>query len=350
MAGTVLRTAGRRSLKQIRHVEAVAAGSAPDAVARVYRQCERDFGMIAPPVSLHSPAPGVLAAAWCMLRETLVATGKAGRDVKEAVAAGVSAGNACPFCVEVHGATLSGLGRGGATAESDGYLAAVTAWARESGTRTGAAAKPRPFPAEQAAELIGVAVAFQYLNRMVNIFLGDTPLPPAVPSGAHSGVLRVLGRFMGSAARRVVEPGDSLDLLPDAPLPADLRWAADDPAIAGAFARAAAAIDEAGARSVPPAVRELVLAELSEWDGERPALGGKLFEDKLSTLDPGLVPAARLALLTAFASHRVDADVVAAFRTGRPADAALIELTSWASLAAATTVGSWLGEYEEVGK
>ena len=75
----------------------------------MYRQVERDFGMLAPPVALHSPAPEALAAVWVILRESLVATGLAGRPGKEAVAATISLANSCPYCVDVHGATLMGL-------------------------------------------------------------------------------------------------------------------------------------------------------------------------------------------------------------------------------------------------
>ena len=44
---------------------------------------------------------------------------------------------------------------------------------------------------------------------------------------------------------------------------------------------------------------------------------------------------AKLALLTALASYQVDAEVVASARRACADDAALIELTAWASLAAA---------------
>ena len=109
MASMFLRAARRSSLAQIRHVAPVRPDAATGLVGRVYDQVERDFGMLAPPVALHSPAPAVLAASWLMLRETLIATGKVDRATKEAVGTAVSLGNTCPYCVEVHSATLGGL-------------------------------------------------------------------------------------------------------------------------------------------------------------------------------------------------------------------------------------------------
>ncbi len=41
--------------------------------------------------------------------------------------------------------------------------------------------RPVPFPVSQAPEMVGTAVMLQYLNRMVNIFLGEAPLPPYAP-------------------------------------------------------------------------------------------------------------------------------------------------------------------------
>jgi AhpD family alkylhydroperoxidase len=354
--GMLLRTALRRTQAHVRGVTPVRRRAAAGLVARVYAQVERDFGLLAPPVTLHSPAPGALAASWLMLRESLVATGAAGRAAKEAVATGVSLSNACPYCVEVHGATLQGLLSGAdVNAIVDDRLGSIgdpqvrrlAEWARASGTRERATAPGLALPADQLPELIGVAVTFQYLNRMVNVFLADSPLPPGLPAGARSRALRVFARVMRMLAGRARQPGASLDLLPAAPLPADLGWAAGAPVLAGAFARAAQAIELGGSRSVPEPVRELVTAELAGWDGQPPGLDGSWVADAVARLAPADRPAGRLALLTAMASYRVHQGLVDEFRLGRPGDLgtgdeALVELTAWASFAAARQVGSWL--------
>jgi AhpD family alkylhydroperoxidase len=336
MATTLVQFALRRSVDQVRHVAPVRPRHARDLVAEVYRQVETDFGMLAPPVILHSPAPLPLAACWMILRETLVAPGFADRATKEVVAAAVSGGNACPYCVEVHGATLHSLAP---TRADDPAMAAVANWARTSASRAGATPCAAPFPVEQTAEVIGVAVTFHYLNRMVNVFLGESPLPPRVPAGARERTRRFLGRLMRSAARRARTPGRSLDLLPAAPLPPDLSWAAGNPTVADAFARAAAVFDEAGKRCVPPAVRALVTAQLSEWDGEHPGLSRAWVTGPTAGLCADQLVAARLALLVAKASYQADESVISEFRRHYPDDRDLIELTCWASWEAARQVG-----------
>lgn len=361
MVRALLRTALRRSLDQVNHVAPVrVAGSKgrgsestgpDDTVARVYRQAERDFGMLAPPLALHSPAPGPLAASWLMLRESLLVCDRVPRAAKEAVAAAVSLGNSCPYCVEVHSATLGGLldgptaaavSAGDLDAIADPLTRAVAQWAYRTGSRSDSRSAVLPFGPDQAPELVGVAVTFHYLNRMVDIFLGASPLPPNLPGPARGSALRMLGRFMGSAARTAHRPGDSLDLLPAAALPEDLGWAAGSPHVAEAFARAGAAIEAAGRRHVPAAVRELLHQRLSDWDGRRPGPSRSWVTDEVAALPAGERAAGRLVLLTALASYQVDQQVIDAYRRQQAGDEALIAATSWASMATARRIGSWV--------
>ncbi|SEP52408.1 carboxymuconolactone decarboxylase family protein [Amycolatopsis saalfeldensis] len=352
MSGSLLGPVLRRSPSRIRHVTAVRPAEASGLVAEVYARTERDFGLLAPPIALHSPAPEILAAAWLMLRETLVACHQLDRAAKEVVATAVSLGNACPYCVDVHGSTLDGLGQGrdgtaltGGHPESitDPVLREVAGWAEASTTRAAALRYPARFTAGQTAELAGVAVTFQYLNRMVNVFLGGSPLPPVLPTAARAGGLRLLGRFMRQIAQERHRPGSDLGLLPAAPVHQDLAWAGSNRYIEDAFARAGAVIDAAGGRSVPRPVRELLGTTLSGWDG-RPAGPSRAWADDAVSVLPGANRAAgRLALLTALASYQVDESVIGEFRREQPGDRVLIELTSWASLTAARQAGSWLG-------
>jgi hypothetical protein len=149
--------------------------------------------------------------------------------------------------------------------------------------------------------------------------------------------MRVLGSVMLSAD---VAPGDALDLLPVAPLPAEFGWAAVQPRVAGALSRAAAAIGQAGERAVPRPVRDLVLDRLSSWDGEPPGPGRSWAGVAAADLPAADRAVGRLALLTALASYQVCPADVDAVRPG--GEEGLIGLTAWASMAAARRIGSWL--------
>lgn len=350
MSSLFARTTRRITLAHIRHVPVIPPSRASGLVARVYRQVEEDFGLLAPPVALHAPAPDHQAAAWTILRETLIVEGEVGRAAKEVVAAAVSLANSCPYCVDVHGATLSGLTEGPDAAHvmadrlemvSDSALRELARWARASSPAGVRHPVPAPFPRSHAAELVGVAVTFHYYNRMVNVFLRDSPLPP-VRGRARAVARGVAARMMGRLARVPAPPGASTGLLPSAPLPADLRWAAGHPHIAAAMSRAAAVFDEGGKRTVPARVRRLV-GDLLPSGGPPLSGGGSWFDDAVSTLPTAERAAGRLALSVALASYRVSDATVDAAR-GPLNDGSLIALASWSSFTAARRAGALLAE------
>jgi AhpD family alkylhydroperoxidase len=343
VTGTVLRTALRKSLAQIQYVQPVRPGAADGLVAEVYRQLEDEFGMIAPPMALHSPAPRVLAASWLMLRETLLTAGQLPRATKEAIAAAVSVANTCPYCVEVHGTTMRSLGaRSDAEAIvadrltdiADPALSRIASWARTSGYRDEATAPP--VPAAQVPEVVGVATVFQYLNRMVHVFLGDSPMPPGTPDAAKGAARWVLAKVMRPSASIGRTPGTALDLLPAGAPAAGFEWASANPSIATAFARAWHAVDEG---AVPAPIRTLVLGHLSTWTGHPSGPSRAWVHEAVAALPADQQPAARLALLTAVAPYQVDAQAVADVQAD---DATLIALTSWSSLAAARHISTWI--------
>jgi len=344
MKGAIMANGLRRTLAQIRYVSPVMPGTASGLVAGVYAQAERDFGMVAPPLALHSPAPSALAASWAMLRETLLVTGQADRVDKEVVAATVSAANTCPYCVAVHTAAaqdlIPGLDAAGIAAGNlvDPRLKEIAGWARSSGLP----GSVQSTPPGSFAELAGVAVTFHYLNRMVTVFLPDSPLPPMTPKAVGGWVMGMLASAMTSGSP---VPGAALDMLPDAQLPEEFSWAAGDSRIAAALAGAVAAIEDAVVEVVTPPVRELVAGRLRGWDG-RPLGPSRAWADEaVAGLDEADQPAGRLAILTALAPSQVGKADVNDFRSAANAgDEAVVSLTAWASMAAARTVGSWLHE------
>ncbi|MFY1636741.1 carboxymuconolactone decarboxylase family protein [Solwaraspora sp. WMMB335] len=335
----------RLGLSQIRYVSAVRPGQSGDLVARVYQQMEDDFGVVAPPIALHAVAPEMLAASWSLLRETLIVPGPASRLAKEAVATAVSAVNACPYCAMIHNSTLTLLGsrRPEEPGSSDPALDDVVEWVLSVERLDDGASLP--FPESQLPELAGVALLLHYLNRMVNVFLREVPLPPRVPEFALPAVLRLLGRVTAAPARRAHPPGAALAMLPSAELPADLAWAAGNETVAQAYARATAAIDAAGVRSVPAEVRALVGEQLVQWRGGPRGISRSWVEDLITRVATEQQPVARLALLVAFASYQVDPSVIERCRQVGTDDRTLIELSSWAAMAAARRLGELLSAH-----
>lgn len=334
----------------IRYVRPVTARAATGVVAAVYDEVRREFGALVEPFTLHSPAPAILAGVWRACRATLV-TGVVPRAVKEAVAAAVSRANRCPYCVGAHTIMLDGaaahdtaraIAAGRDDAIRDARVRDAVVWAAASRTPGASVLATPPFTARDAPEVLGTALVFHYINRPVTVLLGASPLPNA-PARWKGGLRRIAGWWFGRAIARP-KRDDPPPLLPAAPLPDDLRWAAASAPVADALARFAATVEAEGARVLPVHARAAVLERLETWRGEDVGLGRHWVAPVLASLDPSLHPATRLALLTALAPHQVDDEVVGAFRSGATHDdAALIAVLAWASLAASRRIMRWVG-------
>jgi len=332
--------------KTIKYVKPVPFGSATGLAAEVYQQMRADY-LPLPLLTLHSPAPAMMAGVWSVLRETLLA-GRVDRTLKEVVAATVSKINECPFCVDAHTMMLHATSDhdvAGAIRQGDydriqePQLHALARWVLANRTPHANGALPPPFFDHEAPEIIGVAVAFHYINRMANVFLGDSPLP--TPPALRGVAGRLLGITAGKRFVRRLQPGHSLKFVPQAKLPDDLSWAAANPAVAGAFAGLAGVVEEAGRRVLPEPVRFLVAERIGAWHGEAMGLSRSWVEEAVVELREAHRAAARLALLTAFASYQVDAGGVEDFQAHYPDDAQLIAATAWASFSAARRAGVW---------
>lgn len=334
--------------RQVKYVAPVPAEAATGLVAQVYAQVAEEMRLVVPPALLHSPVPEVLAGYWALMREPLLPSRRLDRGTKEAVAAAVSVATICPYCVDMHSVSMYDVSTeqyaeavaGDRIDEiADPRLRAVTGWARTAHQLDDGEPLPDFLSAVDRAELIGVVVAFHYLTRMVNVFLSSFLLPPGLGPRSRRRFKQGISRVLRPTLRDDRRPGRSLELLPAAPLPADAGWATADQVVAAAVARAYRTFEAAGARSLSPRVRQLVLRRLADWRGEETGLSTAWCERTIAHLPEPERAAARLALLTALASYQVDEEVVEEFRRYRPDDASLVEAAAWASFAAARLIG-----------
>ena len=340
----------------MRFIEPITQDAATGLVARTYDAIETYMGAPAVarngPFLAHSPDAELLAAFWSVAYETVLVDGRLPRADKHAVAAIVSKVNECPFCVETH-AFYSGLEGELSDVEllmnglTDGITDAgrrrLAEWAAATRDPMSETTRTPPFTPEEAPEAIGTAVAFHYLDRVVTFFngtegvdVGDTPFS-------------VVDSLTRAAIQREREPGTSLSQVTDATLPEDVRWAAPSPHIAAAFSHFAATVEAAGEAVLDEPERACVAAAVAAWDGGDPPFGSAWIDKALSGLAPGSSHArARVALLAAFAPHRVDEATIEDFKRSRPHDRELLAAVAWAASRAARRIGSWLATPEPV--
>lgn len=338
--------------KQVRYLKPALPARANGSVADIYRQVRHDFQLV-PPITLFSPSPDLLAGVWSLWREVQFVNGMVSRPAKEAIAAAVSRINACPYCVDAHTGMLHASSEHGAVkgilsdnreAIADSSMCAVIEWASSTRTPGSAIIKQPPFNSVEAPEVIGTALTYHFVNRMVSLFLVDTPMP--VPAG-FSSLRRIAARIFGATvgkrilARKPVA-GESLRYIPASTLPANLWWAKSSDNIASALAGCVALIENEGERVLSVSVRSLVQQQLSDWNGEPKGLSRRWLEACINDLSDRDKPIARLALIAAFAPYQIDEEVVQAFRNVCPDDRELLAATAWSSMVAARRTCSWL--------
>jgi len=340
----------------IRFIEPVPPRRAEGLVRQVYRQVRREFALLWDPMSgrspylVFSPVPELLAAVWSAQYETML-VGRVPRADKELIAAAISALNACPFCVDAHSALARSAGadplphplsEASLNAITDPRRRVLARWALATRSPKSPLLADPPFEDDEAAEIIGTAVAFHFINRIVSVFLGDEAILPG--GRAHRLAERLVGLYARPALRRQRQPGCALELLGGLTptLVPDLRWAAQRPHIAAAMAQ----LDDTTARAVdavlPQEVRALIASTLEGWDGSDPGLSRAWTHGLVAELDERHRPLAQLCLLVALAPYQVDEEDVTAFRALRSSDRELVIACSWAAYAASKRIGRWL--------
>lgn len=310
----------------------------------VLDQAAREFQM-APPVTIHIADPELMGGLWHAAREIYVVGGER-RALREAVAAVVSKLNACPYCVTVHAGLFAATGRDARALENPRSLspdiAAAYIWAEATLSPDSTALREPELSLTDWPQIFGTAIVYHYLNRLVSVFMVDTPVAlPGMNSGAGRRVMHASFAFLGkSLIERDPEPGRCV-VQREATLPGEFAWAISNPAISRALAHFAWVAERAGEESVPSDVRSLVERDLADWCGGQAPISRAWIEEAVAPLAVRDRPSARLALLSARAAYQVDDRLINDFRAVSPDDKVLLQTVAWASFAAARRIASW---------
>ncbi|WP_250005292.1 carboxymuconolactone decarboxylase family protein [Actinoplanes sp. M2I2] len=306
------------------------ARAATGSTAEVYRQLREDFLGPLPTFQALSAAPEILAPAWALMREALLAGG-ASRVERELVASVVSRANRCRFCVDAHVTLLHALGEHGLAeviARGDPpprpRHATLAAWA--AGSRSPRASR---WSSPYCPEITGTLLAFHFINRVVSALLA----PDLLPGGLQRfpAVRTAGGRFYARTVREPKEPGRSLALL-DGGAATPPAWAGDSPVGVAYAALREAATD--GGELLSEAARHTVAATVSWADGRHPERPAEWATDLVRDLPGRDRVGARIALLAAFAPAAITPGDVALRRLTHPSDADLVRLVAYGAIAA----------------
>ena len=337
---------------KIKYINYIDPSNATGLIADIYTQMKRDFGRVVEPVALHSIIPELLASNWSVLRETNVIEDKAKRNVKDAIATTVSKINKCPWCIDAHTIMLIGLrSQKVAKAIENEYLSlikdtkmrSIVEWALANRTPNAKIINNPPFTFDEAPEIIGTAIYYHYVNKMVSVLLNETPLPTKA-SSLKPFMKKIAALKFSTALKRPKKAGESLKFIDSFNLVKDLFWASENKRIAVTFTAHKKIVEKLAEKYVPTEVQTIVIKTIEEWKGEDPGISRGWVERYISNLREPLKPVARLSLLTAISPYQIDDETINSYKQFNPEDEALLSTLSWASFVTAIRIGKWLSK------
>ncbi len=313
----------------------------------VLTQLQKEFQRV-PPITLHFANERLMAAAWAFGREALVA-GESSRVNRELVASITSQLNQCPFCLDVHSSMLYGAGDNEiAERLADGKQLRknkqnLVDWAKATLTPGASILVEPPFADSDKPYLIATVLMFHYTNRMVNIFLDESPLPISV---SNKSLKKALNRMVGYiVGRRIVsvraEPGKAVYYTDNENLAEEFLWAKTNSSIARGLATFSSVVEEAGAQSLSPDARTYVAEAINSWDGKPMPLNRDWVINTIIKLPEEEKSGAELALLAALASYRIDDELIYKFKNNH-CDVDLLNVTAWGAYIAMKRISSWI--------
>lgn len=331
------------------YISAIKPSKATDTVKEVYDQLKTEMGDVVEPISLHALLPDLLLGIWGILRETVVVEDHVKRSVKEAVGAAVSSVNDCPYCVDAHTIMILGLKdkvvanaivKKDPNLITDDSVKEIVRWSFSSKDFDSSLVLDPPFSREMAPEIIGTAVFFHYLNRMVTIFLGPTILPMNV--SFLKGVMKSMAAKMFSGVlSEDKKPGEIMNGMANSP---DFFWAISNARVAYTFSYFQKTLESTAEKNIPVEVRNFLCDQIEEWNGADLELN----DQKLASLTAHFSKENRLLAsmlyLTAFSPHKIRHYHFEEFKaTNIGDDAFILSALAWASFSTATRIGKQLG-------
>ncbi len=340
------------STRQIRYLRPVQANNATGKVKHIYRQIRNDFQLV-PPLTLFSPSPELLAGVWAIWRESQFVQGVTPRSTLEAISAAVSQINECSYCVDAHSGMLH------ATSNHDVVNAIfmrdialieniktrqIVEWALSTKRPDSQVLASPSFTKEELPEIIGTAITYHFINRMVSVFLKPSPLPiPKNSKMIRKYAVRLFGETIAKRiVKRKVVPGDSLKFISQNNSIREFLWASENPFISHAFSSFSYLIENTCSKELSENVIDIVQNQVKLWRGEDMGLSQNWVIPLVKNLNENDKPVAVLTLLVALSPYQVDDNVINNFRVIHADDRSLLYVTSWASFIAVQRINDWI--------
>ncbi|RLD57552.1 MAG: hypothetical protein DRJ05_09550 [Bacteroidetes bacterium] len=335
---------------QINHIKHIQKKKAHGKLKQLYKHIELNFGKLAEPFVLHSLNVELTASVWATLCETVLVEGKVKRSLKEAIATSISETNKCNYCVDAHSIMVFGTEKdllNTITRISNGKTKPITRedkiilWALKNLDFENPIIQKPPFNKEEAPEIIGTAVLFHYLNRMVTLFAGDSPLPSVK---MKSVLINIVSRFVfAKAIKKKKTAGESLMFIDESNSRKGFDWAISNPNINEAFQYFKYQTENRIEQVLSPELISLLKQQSTNLHLLKPGFGNEKIKNFLKTVKPSEKQIAEFCFLIMFEPYKVHEKHFLALKL-KFNDGQILQVASFASCLIAESIGERLFE------
>lgn len=317
----------------------------------VFDQMKDDFTM-AEPFTISYPSEQQLVYRWMLNREAYLVNTNVDRVLKDAVAYGVSTANECSFCAEGHQMMIAASGHYQEAKlikylsdQPEGKIFKIAEWASKCYNPSDSLITTPPFTNEEAPEIIGTFYCFNVTNRLVNLFLGDSPVPVSKDSKILYSIMSFMATrlMMKPFVTRQIDRGKSLALV-EFPQEHEYIWAQEVFTVSSAFNAVSMHLAQLEKEILPTYIIERVNAILSFWDGSLRPLRGQWLDQELDGIEEADKPLFKLAMLVMFASYSVTEKDILDFRKLYSDDKTLVDLCYWAANKVSLKMLDWMAK------
>ncbi len=307
------------------------------------------------PASLHSLHPDLMRAWWNTMKETVIIEGNVPRNYKESIAVGISMNNDCILCIDQHAAILGAMGDAELVKSLinsdfshiiDKKQLRMIYWALGHDVKDAHFVKNPPYDMSEAAEVIGTATVVNYINRLVEIFLGDSIL-----SSRNKFVRSTLRKFSTYMIKRLGKKSPESDTsainFKSAQNP---QWVNENGRVGKAWSAFISEIDKIGNQFIPNAPKSFFEKLLSQWEGAtvpNMVVSNYSLSENESFITDYLKK-------VAFQPKSITKKDIKQLRALGYGDDGILGITCWASLKVSLRISEWLfdpvEEYEVIRK
>jgi len=335
---------------QIKHIKYIKKKQAKGKLKEIYKHIELNFGALAEPFTIHSINTELIAAVWAMLYETTLIENKIRRSIKEAIAASISEINKCNYCVDAHSMMLFGIEKSlqnnistlleGKT-EPKTKEDKIIFWALQNLNFDSEIITKPPFSKEEAPEIIGTAVMFHYINRMVSIFAGDSPLPT---TKFKALMINIATKFIfGKAINKKKIKGESLQFIDKYTDSENLEWSRPVDEIKKAFQYFQYQTEKGVNQVLSPKLISLLKTQTTNLELLKPDFGNEKLENFLKLVKQDEKTIAEFCFLTMFEPHKVYEKQINTLKQTLN-DVEIMQVASFVSMLVAESIGEKLNE------